>query len=309
MSYLIPAGIRSMYVNPCNTTKSKKMLESITGNSVALEEHGLRSRLEYQGFSFDSERDNKSVWNPQDLFFGLNLYSRKLPAFDPNDDLLRDAMNITLSTFGGDASLHAIDDPFELYNSIKPSKNSGFPEFAKKGDVFWRDLRRMRKVNSGSRPFAYPCTAFHRVQHGQSGPKTRLVWGFPQAITLAEARYARPLIEKFLRIQTPMAFGFKNMDLSCRLTPIDNSNVRYGLDMSKFDSSVPSWMIGFAFDVLASWFSFDSEELVRYEKVKRYFIHTPILMPDGNVYRKSVGIPSGSYFTQQIGRASCRERV
>lgn len=294
-----PVGPRSMMLYEYKTPRSRQVLGAMRPGGSALEEFGLRERLESQGFEFETQRDNKSIYSINDLFSALEKYSDWYPDFDHSDQKLKDALNIAMSTFGGDGSLTPINDYLELYASIKPDKSSGIPEFTSKKDSFERDLKRMQRFNRGKR--GLPCVAYHRVQHGVEGPKTRLVWGYPQSVTLAEARFARPLIEKFLSMRTPMAFGLRKMDLSTRLTPIENSNVRYGLDMSGFDSSVPPWMIDFAFKILSTWFDMSQEGTQEHwDYIVRYFIHTPILMPDSYVYIKHMGVPSGSYFTQLI---------
>jgi hypothetical protein len=35
--------------------------------------------------------------------------------------------------------------------------------------------------------------------------------------------------------------------------------------------------------------------------IEHYFIHTPIVMPDGRMFIKHTGIPSGSRFTALVG--------
>jgi hypothetical protein len=73
------------------------------------------------------------------------------------------------------------------------------------------------------------------------------------------------------------------------------------MDYSKFDSSISSYLIRQAFSILATWFDPHDLEKYGWDKIINYFIYTPIVMPDGNLYRgKKHGVPSGSYFTQLI---------
>jgi hypothetical protein len=72
-----------------------------------------------------------------------------------------------------------------------------------------------------------------------------------------------------------------------------------GLDWSKFDSTVPRFLIRFAFGLIRK--AFGGEYGGVFDMLEHYFIHTPITMPDGKTYVKHTGIPSGSRFTAIIG--------
>lgn len=272
-----------------------KMMNSTTG--IIVEGVFLR-RFWEQGFDIDLDRDNKSVYNPEAMFDKLSAYATRYVDKPVDDQNYDDAVRLAFKAFGGNGSLLRLDSLDELKGTVIDIKSSGAPFFGKKGDWFESDFAIMQRVMMGAKA-PEPCVAYHRVQHGTSGPKQRLVWGYPQSMTLLEARFARPLINALKLSRTPMAFGLRRFELAARAVPISNSKVRYGLDMSGFDSSIAPWLISTAFRILRTWFSDDQVD-DGWEKVVNYFIHTPILMPDGYVYRKHKGVPSGSYFTQLI---------
>lgn len=61
-------------------------------------------------------------------------------------------------------------------------------------------------------------------------------------------------------------------------------------------------MIDDAFNIIRENIEFtDIEGQMSFEFSKEFFISTPILMPDGRMWLKKLGIPSGSYYTQIIG--------
>jgi hypothetical protein len=72
-----------------------------------------------------------------------------------------------------------------------------------------------------------------------------------------------------------------------------------GLDWSRFDATVPRFLIRFAFGIIRR--AFGSEWKGVFDMLEHYFVHTPIVMPDGRVFVKHTGIPSGSRFTALIG--------
>lgn len=274
-------------------------LAKINKPSGLILEPYLYRALEDQGFRFDVEADNKSVFDPKDLMPQLRKYEGT-NTFIPNWPILKKALKLAWRQFGYSdffMQLETLPLDSSLLVAIKGEKSAGLPSLGKKIDSFPKDLSRARRWLR-SECNAHPCLAYHRSQHGKAGPKTRLVWGYPLSITLAEAKFARPLIEHFMSFRSCYVIGCRKYELSSRLTSILNSNIRMSLDFSSFDSTVHPFLIDTAFDILSSWFSDCKEE---FEIIKRYFIYTPILMPDGHVYVKTRGIPSGSYFTQMVG--------
>lgn len=151
-----------------------------------------------------------------------------------------------------------------------------------------------------------PCLAFKRTQFND---KTRLVWGYPYSMTVIEGLLAHPLIQVFKKGTTPMAFAMASGALGSKLaTSARRKEWAYSLDMSQFDATLSSELIHQAFKVLRTWFDPNQVEptsgkTVReiFNLIEYYFIHTTIVMPDGNIYiGKDHGVPSGSYFTQMI---------
>jgi hypothetical protein len=122
-------------------------------------------------------------------------------------------------------------------------------------------------------------------------------------MTLLEARFARPVIDWFLKVRIPpMAFGQTNAGVGAQTVRISNSGVRVSLDFSGFDSTVPVQLVEAAFSILSTHFDqWNDEERRCWSVVRHYFTNTPIAMPDGCMYVKRRGVPSGSYFTQLIG--------
>lgn len=267
----------------------------------------ILSVLRKQGFDLDPHRDNKSVYDPLALFPNLERYGYSSAEGKVDDEVFERAVALTFKAFCKPSSCDDLE-PLELnerlFASVKADRSSGAPEFLRKADTFQRDLSRAKRialdVASGVKSSAPPCTAYHRIQHGAEGPKTRLVWGYPQAMTLLEACFARPLIDQFLAIKSPMAFGLQKFELGARLVRIGNLGINYAIDFSKFDASISPRLISIAFRILETWFDFDKDQLAVWDKVINYFIHTPILMPDGYVWMKHQGVPSGSYFTQMV---------
>lgn len=128
-------------------------------------------------------------------------------------------------------------------------------------------------------------------------------------MTAIEGLVARPLIDAFKEGVTPMAFATRAVVLGSKLRVSSYHNrYAYAIDVKSFDASASAKMIHIAFDILRTWFDPSDFDPVSgcyvgkvFDLIEDYFIHTPIIMPDLNIYKgKKHGVPSGSYFTQMV---------
>jgi hypothetical protein len=112
----------------------------------------------------------------------------------------------------------------------------------------------------------------------------------------------------------PIAYGFETLtggmrSITRRFCGKGTSYV--GIDFTKFDKTIPAWLVEIAFDILSLNINFYQYEehgvadfvrmLQLYTALKKYFIYTPIRLANGQRFKKTSGIASGSYFTQLIG--------
>jgi hypothetical protein len=294
------------YIRKSNA-KALRTLAYIQRPGHVLVEYEILNAAKKQGFTFNPDVDNKSAYDPQALVTAIARYGTSTN-FTPDQVALTKAKAMTLKAFG---NLEGDLEPLSLDPSIREwiwlDKSSGLPECVSKGEAFDNDLERAMKIASGSR-LAEPCIAYHRVQHGGKdnkgnpmGPKTRLVWGYPQSQFLLEARFAPLLLERYKLRSNPMTLGLYKSQIGTRMLAIRNAGVFYSLDFSGFDSSIPPELVSFAFGVLKTHFrTFTEDEQKSWDKVVDYFIHTPIMMPNGIVWQKHRGVPSGSYFTSMV---------
>nr|APG78313.1 RdRp [Hubei partiti-like virus 43] len=172
---------------------------------------------------------------------------------------------------------------------------------------FWHRVKRNEPVSPAD------CCAYVRSHLCELGEeKARAVWGYPATITLGEAVFAIPLIEAYQKGKYPIAYGYDTAIGGCaKARARFSSGYISALDYSKFDKTVPAFLIEAAFDILLTnidlgkyrdYGTADVLQLHRmFDYIKRYFIQTPIRLFDGTRYRKQSGIASGSYFTQLVG--------
>jgi len=197
---------------------------------------------------------------------------------------------------------------------------------AKKGDCMeeiyhearWLGHRMKQNGRSSFNPSKMrfpPCLAGQRGGMSEiDEPKTRLVWVFPAEVLTIEGFYAPLMYRDFMNDpNSPMLNGKSAQRLytewCCKLR---EGETLYGIDFSSFDTKVPAWLIRVAFDILRQNINFETFEGKPVDKVDAqkwrnvwdgmvwYFINTPILMPDGRMFRKYRGVPSGSWWTQMI---------
>lgn len=250
--------------------------------------------LDKQGIKW--EVSPRSIFEPEQMYDALRLFgqTKKIEA----DEHLLKGLRFAKKVFAhrkGYSKLTPLSDN-DIIQAIKLEKSSGLPLLTTKRLALPYALDRLQQIRSG-RKAPNPCIAFARTQ---ANNKTRLVWGFPLEMTMLESRYARPLIDLFMEIPSPMSIGLSKPDLGGHLLGLSNKGKNvYGLDYSKFDSSISSTLIHYAFDILKTWFIDVNDK--EWNIMVNYFISTPIVMPNGNLYTgKRHGVPSGSYFTQLI---------
>lgn len=153
----------------------------------------------------------------------------------------------------------------------------------------------------------HPDLAWTRTSLGTvEDPKIRNVWGKSFDNIILEGITASPLIDAYRTHSSPMPLGvnfFRKLPSIINNALFDGFNQYYGvgIDLSSFDSSVQPWLIEESFKILEDNIIFSDEEgYLSFLYSKHHFIHTPVVMPDGRLWLKHLGVPSGSYFTQLI---------
>jgi hypothetical protein len=283
--------------------KLERHLRAQSSATGVIKDHQLARILRKRfGVEFVDSRDNKSVVDHDALYQALNKYG-EWRNFRPDPEIFWKAVALAEEQFGNFNLQPLPLTRSALMNAVQLDRNSGYPDFTTKLSAFpaaFKKIeRRFKKRWYGDLP---PCVSFHRVQHGENGPKTRLIWGYPLEVTLMEAVFARPLIDEIMSGETPILLGKRKFDIGCRMLQLSVSGVKHCFDFSKFDASVSPKLIGIAFRILRKNFGVLSKEYESlWEYIVKYFIHTPIIMFDGRGWKKHSGIPSGSYFTQLVG--------
>lgn len=159
-----------------------------------------------------------------------------------------------------------------------------------------------------------PDVAFTRTQLSQLKVKTKVrnVWGEAFHYVLLEGLFADPLIARFKDLES---FYFIGQD-PLLAVPIlieeilAEKDYVYMFDWSGFDSTVQEWEIRFAFQCLETMLIFPSTiEHQIWRFLIELFIYRKIAGPNGVLYLKTQGIPSGSCFTNIIGSITNYVRI
>lgn len=170
-------------------------------------------------------------------------------------------------------------------------------------------------VSSGVRfsEISIPAKCFHRAQisnyvssdgshydGSEIKRKDRLVMGVDGATVLVEASYFKP-IYNLLKTRWPNYAGGKEPhELRHQMQSWRINSYWLGLDYSKFDMHVPSWLIYECFNILKRKY-FDESDWRLFDWIAYNFVNTQFQLPDGTYGFKKHGIPSGSNGTQPIG--------
>lgn len=146
-----------------------------------------------------------------------------------------------------------------------------------------------------------PDLAFTRTQLTQLGRlKVRNVFGQAFQYILIEGCTAAPLMEMFSKLDT---FFFIGEDPRTGVPRIIREGLQQGhtllsLDWSSFDAGVEDWEIDFAFRLLRRMLIFPNKESeAAFEFSRTFFTHRKLAGPNGLLFFKHRGVPSGSFFT------------
>nr|CAH2618890.1 RNA-dependent RNA polymerase [Subalpine fir deltapartitivirus]CAI5383990.1 RNA-dependent RNA polymerase [Subalpine fir deltapartitivirus] len=151
-----------------------------------------------------------------------------------------------------------------------------------------------------------PDIAFTRTQLSQIKVKRKVrnVWGEAFHYVLLEGLFADPLIKSFMERHT---FYFIGKDPLLAVPALiqeilSYTDYVYQLDWQAFDSSVQEWEIRHAFHLLEQLLVYPSKvEKQIWHFVIELFIYRKIACPDRRLRLKTLGIPSGSCFTNIVG--------
>jgi len=143
---------------------------------------------------------------------------------------------------------------------------------------------------------------------GKFKRKTRPVWAVDVWTVISEMMFSRPL-NNWLKFYQYTAIG-KDDDAIWKWSSLNRRRHDnwVSLDYSKYDSSIPAWLIHDAFQVLRSAFSFltgDQSKLL--EVIETDFIHKNVILGD-DVVHVDKGNPSGSGLTAIIN-GICNELI
>lgn len=276
-------------------------------NLKVLHDDNVKDALTAQGFHVDE--NPRSVYRVEKLFQALAGFAPgKVPAPLVDEDLAA-GISLAYSCFAKPKDVEPLKvlpltpETIAMITS-NPSGSPGLTAYGcTKAESQTRALERGVQTLKGIKQ-PEPCLAFKRTQFND---KTRLVWGFPYSMTVLEGLVAYPLIQEFKKGTTPMAFSMASGALGTKLRVASYHNKwAYSLDGSQFDANISGELLHIVFKIWRTWYDLDSVEPVTGVPVRKLFnlleyyaIHTPIVMPDGNLYLgKDHGQASGSYFTQ-----------
>lgn len=289
---------------------------------VALKHFNAELRDSILGYT----RSPGDVWEIEEKLRKYDTATVAHPTGNPRfTAAYRQALNDVMSDFKLDAPVvpHWILDV-----DLVKSTSSGYPHFKRKGDILNQIRQEGRfhlhhlKLYDLHRCPLLPCSVGTRGGLSEStAPKTRLVWMYPAAMTSCEAVFAQPLIDKIYSEKADLLLT--GVDSKYRIQRFlslineDTDRCGVGLDFSSFDTLRSNQLIRDAFAVLKQNIKFgyyydkisglqkgrsgvDVRAEKAFDNIMEYFIHTPLMLPNGRIVTKHHGVPSGSHFTNLI---------
>ena len=130
---------------------------------------------------------------------------------------------------------------------------------------------------------------------------TRMVHVVDLRLILCELRYAKP-IQQFMSRLDWYAGGKDDAKIHGVIRRYIRGRTHWlSIDYSKYDSSIPSWLIRESFDIVEAAFAGDKHfDKELFDIMVNDFIHKVFIDGHGNLIEAHKGVPSGSMFTQII---------
>lgn len=204
--------------------------------------------------------------------------------------------------------------PYKLEGFRTKGEALSDPSVLKRIRQLWYDIE-------ANKPVELPdVCCFARAQiSGRDKNKVRATWGYPLDVYTAEAQWFYPYLEQLKELDNPIiAYGLEMANggmtfINKMADAYPTSSVFMG-DWSKFDKTIPPWLIRDAFRIVEE--AIDKEHVKdvqgkiwkvrpwrshrRWRRMVNYFIDTPVRMSDGTRFMKHGGVPSGSCWTNII---------
>lgn len=277
------------------------------------------------------ERWGRSVISYEAMIEGLRQYDVTPVPSIKNDPIYQLVLETVRKDFEGVKVKPLSFDGVAKRSDFPGMKSPGLPYklegFRNKNDVIhvpacmetiankWKDIGFRKHV------YLEDVCLFARTQVAQRpANKIRPTWGYPIEVYMEEGRYFYPLMDvmKNRTHNFPIAYGFEMTNGG--MSMIDwmihrNPGAKYlCIDWSRFDSTIPPWLIRDAFAILAELIDWNHMETaegdiieVRPDPMKRrwkrmvdYFVETPIRTCKGERFLVKTGVPSGSCWTNLI---------
>jgi hypothetical protein len=177
----------------------------------------------------------------------------------------------------------------------------------KKGEVSSEAKRRAKimdwKIRNGQGSKAIPSTMALR---GHLSPvhenKSRMIILYPYEIQILEARYFKKLYLQMKRV-SPILSGQQSLQRLHRYLSQHQDMAYINTDISGWDRMRAIYLIRQAFKVFYHYLDLTDQDKKVVKWLENYLIMTPIMTPDGHLFRKKGGIPSGTFLTLLLNSA------
>uniref|UniRef100_A0A2V0RAV0 RdRp n=1 Tax=viral metagenome TaxID=1070528 RepID=A0A2V0RAV0_9ZZZZ len=169
--------------------------------------------------------------------------------------------------------------------------NSGLPFFSKRRSVLEESISLADKFE-----FHPALLGWRGQSNGTPIPKQRVVWMFPFALNIAEARYFRPLHNELsINYQFAAWESMDEVDIMIN-SMFARERTILSSDFSSYDQSLFSQQDWF-FDYLVSRYQRSYEDEIN--ELRLWFKTIPLVFSENEMFTGEHGVPSGSTFTNQ----------
>lgn len=197
-----------------------------------------------------------------------------------------------------------ITSPKLIWKMMNKQSSAGYPYHKQKKNYYPIVEKICSDVINGTvdmEIFTRPCVTHRVLQPGDGQIKNRWIYCVPIEVTVIEMIFGLDIIFDFQRKPNcPIKLGSTQVELHQYIQRNKKGKKSAAGDYSKFDSTIPKWLMYCAFHIIKHMLDLNDYESKLFDVMAMYIIECNIYHPHTGFTKRGRGLISGSFYTNLI---------